>query len=149
MYDSNDCVVCFRMVMTRHGAGGSGSGSCSGTGSDPIDDGLREFIASKITRGILEMTLVIFGSIKEGIIELMEDCHREFRSDMAPCQSGTHTLSFKDFRGCEAPDFYGVKDPIVARRWIVDIEYAQVMSFCPEGSKVRFATGCLRERARD
>ena len=47
------------------------------------------------------------------------------------------------------PDFHGVKDPIAARRWIVDIESAQMISFCPGGSKVRFATGCLRDRAWD
>ena len=36
-----------------------------------------------------------FGSIKEGIIELMEDRLRIFRADMAAGQYGTHTLSFK------------------------------------------------------
>lgn len=68
---------------------------------------------------------------------------------MAPGQSGTHTLSFEDFRGCGAPDFCRVKVLSVARRWIVDIEFAHVTSFCPERSKVRFVVGCLRERARD
>ena len=47
------------------------------------------------------------------------------------------------------PDFHAAKDPIAARRWIADIESAQMISFCPEGSKVRFAAGCLRDRARD
>lgn len=99
--------------------------------------------------GILEATPVIFGSIKEGIIGLMEDRLREFRSDLASSQSGTCTLSFKDFWGSGVSDFHGVKDPIVGRRWIADIESAQLMSFYPEGSKVRFAAGCLRDRARD
>ena len=58
---------------------------------------------------------MIFGSIKEGIIELMEDPLRAFRSDMASGQAGKCTLSIKDFRGCGAPYFHGVKDPIVAR----------------------------------
>ena len=139
------------MVVTRHGAGGSGSGSRSGlgAGSEHVDDGLREFIASEITRGILDATLVIFESIKEGIIELMQDRLRAFRSDMVTSQSGPRTLSFKDFRGSDAPDFHGVKDPIAARRWIVDIESAQLTSFFLEGSKVRFAVGCLRDKARD
>ena len=116
MYDHDDYVFSFRMVVTRHGVGGlgSGSGSGSGAGSEPVDDGLREFIASEITRGILEATPVIFGSIKEGILKLMEERLRAFRRDMASGQSGTHTLSFKDFRGCCAPDFHGIKDPIVA-----------------------------------
>ena len=114
------------MVVTRHGAGGSGSGSGLGSGAGPehVDDGLREFIASEIMRGILDATPVIFGSIKEGIIELMEDRLKAFRSDMATSQSGPRTLSFNDFRGSGAPDFHGVKDPIAARRWIADTESA-------------------------
>nr|KAJ0216168.1 hypothetical protein LSAT_V11C300131450 [Lactuca sativa] len=142
-----DCMVTLRERPV--GGSGSGSGSGSGAGSEPVDDGLREFIASEITRGILEATPVIFGSIKEGIIELMEDHLRAFRSDLASGQVSTRTLSFKDFRGCGVPDFHGVKNPIVARRWIADIESAQLTSFCMNGSKVRFAAACLRDRARD
>ena len=56
-------------------------------GSEPVDEGLREFIASEITKGILESTPIIFGSIKEGIIDLMEGRLRAFRSDMASGQS--------------------------------------------------------------
>ena len=80
-----------------------------------MDERLREFIAYEITRGIRDATPVIFGSIKEGIVELMEDCLRAFRSDMATSQSGSRTLSFKDFRGSGASDFHGEKDPIAAR----------------------------------
>ena len=111
MYDPEDCVFCFRLVVTCHRAGGSGfgSGSGSGTGSEPIDEGLRDFITSNIRRGILESTLMIFESIKDNITELMEDRLRSFRSDMEPTKLGTSTLSFKDFRGCRAPDFCGVK----------------------------------------
>ena len=54
-----------------------------------------------------------------------------------------------DLRGCGALDFYRVKDPIMARRWIIDIETAHVTSFFPKGSKVRFVVVCLRELARD
>ena len=127
------------VLRSRPVDGGSGEGSGSGSGSEPVDEGLREFIASEITRGIHESTPIIFGSIKEWIIELMEDRLRAFRSDLATSQSGSHTLSFKDFRGSGAPDFHGAKYPIAARRWIADIESAQLTSFCPEGSKVRYA----------
>ena len=87
-------------------------------GSEPFDEGLREFNTSDITRGILDMALLIFGSIKEGIIELMEDRLRAFKIDMAPSHSRARMLSFKDFRGCGEPDFFRVKDTIAARRWI-------------------------------
>ena len=76
-----------------------------------VDDGLREFIASKIMRGILKATPVIFGSIKESIIKLMEDCLRSFRSEWAFSQLGSHRQSFKEFRGSGKSDFHGVKDP--------------------------------------
>ena len=42
-----------------------------------------------------------------------------------------------------------VKDPIAPRRWIPDMEFAQRMSLCPKGSKVRFVARFLRERAQD
>ena len=102
-----------RMVVlrSRPTVGSSGSGS----GSELVGEGLREFIASEITRGILDATPVVFGSIKEGIIELMEDRLRAFRSDMASGRSGSRTLSFKDFQGSGAPDFHRAKDPIAAR----------------------------------
>ena len=78
----------FQLVMiTRHEGGGSGSGSDSGSGSRSgvklVDEGLCDFIASEITRGILDSTPVIFGSIMEGMIELKENCLGVFRSDMA------------------------------------------------------------------
>ena len=92
------------------------------------------------------MTPVMFGSINEGIIEVMEDQFRIFRANLAASQYGAHILSFKDFKGCGAPNFFVVKDPIIARHWIAEIVCAQMTSFCPKGSKVRFVAGCLRER---
>ena len=52
------------MVSTRGRASGSGFGA----GVEPIDERLREFISSEITYDIMEATLVIFGTIKEGIM---------------------------------------------------------------------------------
>ena len=68
---------------------------------------------------------------------------------MVTNQSGSRTLSFKDFKGSGVPDFHGAKDPIATRQWIADIESTQLTSFFPEGSKVRYVAGCLRDRARD
>ena len=70
-------------------------------------------------------------------------------SDLAFGHAVTRILSFKDFIGSGAPDFHRVKDPIVTRRWIADIESAQLTSFCLKGSKVHFVVGFLRDRARD
>ena len=58
----------FSKVMRSHG-GGSGSSSST----KPIEERMQEFILSKIARSILEQTLVIFGTIKEGIMELLDE----------------------------------------------------------------------------
>lgn len=59
------------------------------------------------------------------------------------------TLLFREFRTCGAPEFFREKDPISSRRWLVGMAKAFWMSFCPEGSKVRFASCLLKDRARD
>ena len=51
------------MVVTRLGSG-SGSGAGSGGPIDGIDERLRELIAAEVMRGILDATLVIFGTVK-------------------------------------------------------------------------------------
>ena len=149
MYVLTFYVLYRSMVMTRGGAGGSVSRSGSVTGTEPIDEVLRDFIASKIMRGILDATPMMFGTIKERINEMMEEHLQAFRADLSVRQYGSHTLIFKDFRGCGAPEFFKVNDPIVARWWISDIECVQMTRFCLEGSKVRFVVGCLRKQAQD
>ena len=76
----------FSMVVTRFGAGGSGSGSGSENGSgdttDSIDERLCELIAAEVTKGILDATPVIFGAVKEGIMEIMEKRLRSFRTEI-------------------------------------------------------------------
>ena len=59
-------VLQYGMVVTRHEAGESRSRSGSGSGDviEPIDERLHELIAAKVTRGILDATPVIFGTVK-------------------------------------------------------------------------------------
>lgn len=90
------------MVMTCGGAGGSRSGSGSSSGTEHIYEGLREFIASDIMHGILDVSFVMFGTIKEGIVEMIEECFRAYGVEIFVGHYGAHTLSFKDIRGCRA-----------------------------------------------
>ena len=53
--------------------GGFGSGSSVASGVDPIDKRIHEFVLFKITRGILDATHVMFGTIKEGIMKLLDE----------------------------------------------------------------------------
>ena len=65
--------------MTRFGVGGSGSRSGSGDTTKTIDERLRELIAVEVTRGILDATPMIFGTIKEGMMDILEERLRSFR----------------------------------------------------------------------
>ena len=47
-----------------------GSGWSSGSGAESIDERMREFISVEVTRGILDATLMLFGTIKDGIWSL-------------------------------------------------------------------------------
>lgn len=51
--------------------GASGFGSGSGAGTERIDERMREFISLEITHNILEQIPVIFGTVKEGILEIL------------------------------------------------------------------------------
>ena len=139
------------MVVTQHGAGGSGSGSRSGSGdgTKPIDERLHELIAVDLTRVILDATPVIFGTVKEGMMEIMEERLREFIAEIFVGQVGARTPSLWEFKACRAPEFFEVRDPIISRSWVVDIENAQHTSSCPDAEKVGFASCMLRDRARD
>ena len=61
--------------MITVGGSGSGSGSKLGSGSgvEPIDERLRDLIATEVTRGILDGTPVIPCTVKEVIMEIMEE----------------------------------------------------------------------------
>ena len=49
---------------------GVGEGPGSGSGAGQLDDQTQEFISFEITHNILEQTHVIFGTVKEGIMEI-------------------------------------------------------------------------------
>ena len=62
-------TLCSRPANTS----GIGEGSGSGSGAKQLDEQTREFISSEITRNILDHTLVIFGLVKEGILEILNE----------------------------------------------------------------------------
>lgn len=57
---------------------GSGPGSGSDNDTEPIDERLCKSIAAVVTRGILNATPVIFGTIKEGMMEIVEERLKSF-----------------------------------------------------------------------
>lgn len=85
-------VFCFNMEMTHGRVGGSRYGSGLGIGTKPIDEGLHEFTASEITIVIIDVALMMFEMIKEGIIKLMEERSHDFRAELDAWKCGAHTL---------------------------------------------------------
>ena len=78
---------------------------------------MREFISSEITFNIIDQTPVIFGRVKEGILEILDERLGTFRTEMA-AMVGARTMTFREFRACGALDYHGDRDPsLVAGGW--------------------------------
>ena len=93
------------MVVLRGrpiGSSGAGEGLGSESRAGQLDEQAREFILSNITRCILDQTLLIFISVKEGISKVLEEQLSLFRSEMMAI-AGARSLIFRDFRACGAP----------------------------------------------
>ena len=105
------------MVMSTQEVGLS-SDSRSSASTEPIDEWMWELISSEITHGILEWIHVIFSMVNEGILD---ECLGAFRI-VVMATIRAHTLSFCDFRACEAPDFFGEKDSSANKRWLTDMD---------------------------
>ena len=91
---------------------------------------------------------MIFGMIKEGILELLDDGLSAFRNEVA-AMIGSHKLTFREFGACGAPDYHGDQDPITSTKWLVDVANAFHTSKCPKGDMVRPASCLLMDRAHD
>ena len=96
---------------------------------------MREFISSDIIRNILEQTLMIFGTVKEDILEILDERLGTFCYEMM-AMVGDLSLTFREFRASRAPEFFGKKDPIASRRWLVDVANSLCTSYFHEGEKV-------------
>ena len=98
-----------------------------------------------VTRGILDATLVIFRTVKEGMMDIMEERLMSFRAEIVAGQVGARTPSFQEFMACGALEFFGVSKPIVSRCWVADMKNAQCTRFCPDVAQVGFASCMLRD----
>lgn len=74
---------------------------------------------------------MIFCIVKKGIMEWLEEWLGAFREKIVVGKIGVQTLSFREFMACIARKFFR-KDPIAGRRWIANMENAQLTSFYHE-----------------
>ena len=54
------------------GSSGAGEGSGSGSRIEQLEERMREFVSAEIMRSILDQTPVIFGMVKEGILQILD-----------------------------------------------------------------------------
>ena len=103
----------------------SSLGSGSGAGTEPINEQMQEFISSEITCSPLEQTPVIFGLVKEEILEILDECLGAFYDEVM-AMVRDHILSFCEFRAYGVTVFFREKDPISSRRWLAAVSYTHL-----------------------
>ena len=138
-------VLCPRPEV---GSLGAKEGSGLGSRVEHLDEQTREFSSSEITRSIHEQNHVIFGSIKEGIVELMDERLSVFHTEVA-AMMGSCMLKFREFRACGDLDYQGARGPIASTRWLANVANAFRTSRCHEGDNVSLASCLLKGKARD
>ncbi|KAJ9561205.1 hypothetical protein OSB04_006365 [Centaurea solstitialis] len=138
------------MVNTRR----TGSGERPNEGDEHEIPDLRGIIAAEVGEVLHDLLPGLFEQMKR---ELTQVVTQQVNSAMAGRGSVARSSStgqnravgFKDFTACQPPHFGGEKDPIVASRWISEVEGAFLTSFCPAEVKVRYAANLLRGPAKD
>ena len=68
-------------------------------------------------------------------LELFDERLSAFCTKVASMM-GSHTLMFREFRACGAPDYHGAWDPIASSRWLADVANAFRTSRCPKGENI-------------
>ena len=124
-----NCYI-FSMVMLRElpvSSSGVEEGSGSGFRAGQLDDQMRDFISAEIMRNIIDQTPVIFGSVREAIVELMDSHLEAFKAGIVSGQVGARL----------DPDSYGIQGSIG--------KGDPISSFCHQGTGVSGAS-CLQER---
>ena len=114
------------MVTLRErpvGGSSAGEGSGLGSGAEQLEERMRELISVEVMRSILDQTPMIFGMVKEGILEILHERLGAFRTEMMALL-GVRTLTFREFRACGAPDYHGARDPVASSRWLADVANA-------------------------
>ena len=105
---------------------------------------IHDEVAAAIRAEIPEM----FGSIKTTLIETFDERYAALTDAAVAAATavvaaarpqGGDALLYRDFSNMKPPEFDGTQDPIVAMRWISDIEGCFYTCSCPEHLRVRFA----------
>ena len=163
----------FSMVVTRHAGSGSGSGSGAGGGgqggsappevigqmsTDELDARIREILHDEVVALFRAELPELFGSIKTTMVEYFDERYAALTETAAAVATAAvaaagggdgRGFQYRDFDNTKPPTFDGVQDPIVAMRWLSDVEGCFFTCSCPADQRVRCALNLLRLRAKD
>ena len=95
------------------GSSGAGEGSGSGYGAGQLGDQMKEFILSKIICSIMDQTPMIFGTVKEGILEILDETLGAFHTKMAAMMGRTRSHSGSS-KIVELQTIMGLGTPLLA-----------------------------------
>lgn len=75
------------------GRSGAGEGSGSGSGAEQFEERMRELISTEVTRSIIDQTPMIFVTVKEGILEILDERLGAFHTEIMALM-GARTMKF-------------------------------------------------------
>ncbi|KAJ9561564.1 hypothetical protein OSB04_006724 [Centaurea solstitialis] len=138
------------MVTTRR----TGTGERPNDGDEHEIPDLRGIIAAEVGEVLHDLLPSLFEQIKRELTQVVTQQVNTAMAGRGSVAGSSSTgqnraVGFKDFAACQLPHFGGEKDPIVASRWISEVEGAFLTSFCPAEVKVRYAANLLRGPAKD
>ena len=92
----------------------------------------------------------MFGSIKTSMFEYFDERYEAIVETVATTGvtaaggGATRAFQYQDFDNTKPPTFKAIPDPIIAMRWLSDVEGCFFTCSCPYDQKVRCALNLLR-----
>ena len=143
------------MEIPGHAGGGSGPGSGAGEGAPSgsaqpevvsqmstheLDARIREILHDEVAALIRAELPELFGSIKTAMVEYFDERYAALTETAAAAATAavaaagggaSRGFQYRDFDNTKPPTFDGVQDPIVAMRWLSDVEGCFFTCSCP------------------
>lgn len=142
------------MVMIMRGSGSGFGSEESGTSETYIHEWIEAVVSATVRKMIPEM----FGSIKTELISIFDEWYVVVASIAAATATSIidvtallreKEMPYMEFNNTKPPEFEGVMDPIVAMRWISNVEGCFYTCTCLANLKFWYTENLLRHGAKD
>ncbi|KAK9049844.1 hypothetical protein SSX86_031187 [Deinandra increscens subsp. villosa] len=116
------------------------------------DEALNARIAEEVGRAIDAALPEYVHKIQEDLLKTMNEKFDELKGvllNRGEPEKTKKRCSFNKFMACKPPHYSGEVDPIACHRWITNVEGVFRRTHCEDDDQVSYATGLLRDRAKD